>query len=495
LAFTLAKKRKIKPQVIAEEIKQKITQNKDLIKEVNIEKGFINIKVKDKMLWDILREINLKREDFGKSNEGKGKKVLIEFISANPTGPLHIGHGRGAIYGDVLSNIFKFLGYSVEKEYYVNDRGKQVELLIESVKAEYLKAVGEEVKFPENGYKGEYIRNIALSLKDKFNKSFNLDTLAEYSISSILSSIKNTLKNFGVEMDNFVFESSFYNKKNKNFLKKLLDKLKKMGYIYNKEEAVYFKSSLFGDSEDRVIIKKNKEYTYFTSDILYHIQKYQRSYDLILNIWGADHHGYIPRLKAILNVLGYDLDKLKILLYQMVHLLKGGKKVTMSTRNAQYITLDELIDEVGKDATRFFLLFKADTPIEFDIEEVKKHSLDNPLYYIQYAHARCCGILKRKKVLTVDSLDRLSLPQERRIILRLSTLEDELRECLLSFEPYRLVLYLLDLVKEFHNYYMHHKVLSSDEELTNARLYMIAGIKQVINNALNILGVEAPERM
>ena len=468
--------------------------------------GFINFFIANEKLYKILRDVLKKEKSFGRF-ESKHKKVQVEFVSANPTGPLHVGHGRGAAIGDCLANLLAAYGYKVSREYYVNDTGSQIDILGMSVKYRYLELWGGKDDFPEEWsgsqtYQGEYIVDIAKQIKEKYGNKWRekeLSFFSQFAMKEIIGAIKEDLKNFGINFDSWFKESELYHKKE---IEKIEKELRKKGCLKDKEGAVWFKSTLFGDTKNRVIIRQNKAPTYLASDIAYHAQKFKH-FNQVINVWGADHHGYIQRMKAAVEALGYDPKNLKIVLVQLVKLSREGKLISMSTRKGEFVTLKEVLSEVGKDAARFiFITRRSDAQLEFDLELAKKKSLDNPVYYIQYAHARLSSILKfaeSKEVnlqkINVAELDLLKEKEELHLIKLLVEFPDIIETSTISLEPHRLTGYLMEITQAFHSFYSIHRVITDDSDLTLARLALIKAIQIVIQNALNLLGVTAPEKM
>jgi len=487
-AFIIAKALKIPINKACERLslafKSPVIERKEAID------GFLNIWIKDERLYKELEEIE-KNKDFGRVKIGENKRVLIEFVSANPTGPLHIGHGRGAAYGDSIARILEFSGFSVEREYYVNNVGTQIELLGESIRARYLNLLGEKGEIPENGYKGDYIIEIAKGLFEREKggaKDKPLEYFSKFGWERILSQIKNELSNFGVEFTRFEYESNLHKTGKVDNVISLLKP-----HLYTKDGALWLK--------DRVLVRKNEIPTYYAGDLAYHKEKYDRGYDILINLWGTDHHGYVERIKTGISMLGYNPDRLKIILYQLVTLKRGNELVSMSTRKGEFITLKEVIDEVGKDAVRFFLLTrKSDTHLEFDLELSKKESPENPVYYIQYLHARACSILREAEKIGISlkgpcDYSLLKLKEEHRLIAHLCLFPDEVKESAINLSPHRIANYLISLASIFHNYYHHHRVLSGDKWLSKARLSLINASRIVAKNGLSLLGISAPERM
>ncbi len=516
MAMGLAKTLKRPPRKIAEDIVNSMqslelgVKSSELFEKIEIAgPGFINFTFTKTFLCSELKELIEKQDNFLIENIGKGRGVQIEFVSANPTGPLHLGHGRGAALGAALSNLLKEAGYNVEREYYINDAGRQVRLLGESVLAKYKQMMGIDYPFPEDGYRGEYIEDLAKEFRVRSSeleaKDDNrlLEEITDFSYKKMLAEIKKDLEDFGVFFDTWQSEKELYQKSE---VEESIDELKKRGYIYEKDGAIWFKSTEFGDDKDRVIIKKDREYTYFATDIAYHRKKVEKRFDEIIDIWGADHHGYIPRMQAVIQAIGYPKDNLKILLVQMVTLLRGGKPVQMSKRAGEFITLREVMDEIGADTTKFlFLTRRSDSHLEVDIEVAKAQSSENPVYYVQYAHARINSIFKKAKeelkslgIKEFGSLDfngDLFNDEEMRIIKKLLLYPMMFKNAALAHEPHRITFYLQELAGMFHPYYHKHRVVSEDLELTKARLAICKAVQIVLRHGLKILGVKAPERM
>jgi arginyl-tRNA synthetase len=501
-------KGKLPPRRIAEIISKNISSGDDVLARVEVAgPGFMNFFIREDVWSTLLSDVDKLGDRYGSSDYGKGKKIHLEFVSANPTGPLHIGHARGAVVGDVIANILKASGYSVFCEYYINDTGNQMNNLGKSVLFRYLELLGEDVEFPEGCYQGDYIRDLA---KEKIaedgdgyrnrNQEETIRMFTDYAASSILNDIKDDLKAFGVVFDNYFSEKDLYKD---DGVAKLLAELEKSKFIYNDGETVWFRTTAFGDEKDRVVIRKSGEPTYFAADIAYHQNKYKRGFDKIIDVWGADHHGYIPRMAACIEALGHEKDSLKIVLVQLVNLLRDGKPVPMSTRAGEFVTLKEVVDEVGKDAARYnFLMRRSDSHLDFDLELAKRQSSENPVYYVQYAHARICSIMRNAdergyKIPAYNEVDLsfLTLPEEINLIKAITRLPEVVEGAALSLEPHRLTFYLNDLAALFHSYYNKYKVLSDEEGLSRARLFLMKSILVVLSNALRILGVSAPERM
>ena len=507
IAMSLTRILKKPPREIAKELVNAITDTASFEKIDIADPGFINFTFSKQYLYSEIKKLLRDKETFLREDFGKGRKVQIEFVSANPTGPLHLGHGRGAATGEALSNLLKAAGYKVEREYYINDAGKQVKLLGLSVFARYKQLLGIEYPFPEEGYRGGYVEEIATETinkdRDKYIKA-DFDEVSEffinYSYEVMLSRIKEDLKDFGIAFDTWQSERELYREGD---VEKAINDLKLKGLIYEKDGATWFKSTAFGDDKDRVIIKQDGEHTYFTSDIAYHRKKVEKKYDELINIWGADHHVYIPRLKAVIEALGYPQEKLKILLVQMVTLLRGGKPVQMSKRAGEFVTLKEVMEEVGGDTTKFiFLTRRPDSHLEFDIEVAKSQSSENPVFYVQYAHARINSIFahaKEKGINTGNLYDSdvglLSNPEEMRIIRKLLIYPMVFEGASVSHEPHRITFYLQELSGIFHPYYNKYRVVDSDKEMSKARLALCESVRIVLRDGLTILGISTPEKM
>jgi arginyl-tRNA synthetase len=507
VAMSLTKILKKPPRKIAEELVNSI-EDKTIFEKIDIAgPGFINFTFSKEYLYAEMKKLIIEKERFLREDVGQGEKVQIEFISANPTGPLHLGHGRGAALGAALSNLLRAAGYQVEREYYINDAGKQVKLLGLSVFARYQQLLGRAYPFPEEGYRGEYIKEIAHAIREENGEKYLTsefdevsDFFIDYSYETILSEIKRDLSEFGITLDTWQSEREMYRT---GEVERAIEGLREKGLIYEKEGATWFKSTAFGDDKDRVIIKQDGEYTYFSSDIAYHRKKVQKRYDELIDIWGADHHGYIPRLKAVIEAFGYPEKKLKVILVQMVTLLRGGKPVQMSKRTGDFVTLKEVIDEVGSDTTKFiFLTRRSDSHLEFDIEVAKAQSSENPVFYVQYANARINSIFnhaKEKGLHTERLFDAdfrlLSLSEELRIIKKLLLYPMIFEGAVHTCEPHRITFYLQELSGLFHPYYNKYRVISDDIEQSRARLALCEALRIVLREGLEILGISTPEKM
>ncbi len=470
--------------------------------------GFINFFISSAYFNEVLKKIVTQKEKFTKFSYGGGRRIQVEFVSVNPTGPLHVGHGRATAFGDSLANILSKVGYEVEKEYYVNDIGGQIERLSRSVWARLQQLEGKEISFPEDGYQGEYLIDIAKEARIKMGDELSeagktedelISLLGEFTVKEILRQIKTDLDEFGVRFDRWFFESSL----NKE-IPKVISFMKDRGYVYEKDGALWFKTSSFlPGKKDRVLRRRTGEYTYFASDIAYHAHKFGRGLDQVIDIWGADHIGYVPRMKAAVQALGYSKEALKIIIYQLVTLKRGEKRVSASTRAGKFIPLREVLEEVGKDAARFFFLSRTcDSHLDFDLELAKKQTPENPVFYVQYAHARVCSILKKAKgegikLKDLDEVrfDLLASPEEKELMKELALLPDEVKEAAENLEPHRLTTYLMGLAALFHQFYTRHRVISEDQGLTSARLFLIKAVKIALKDTLNLLGITAPQKM
>jgi arginyl-tRNA synthetase len=508
IALALTRVLKRKPRDIASEILKNLEDPDQHLDHAEIAgPGFINLFLKPAVWTLILQEILSQSESYGQQSWGAGKKVQVEFVSANPTGPLHIGHGRGAATGDVLASILGACGYQVEREYYINDAGNQMETLGRSLYYRYQQLLGEDLAFPENHYQGEYLRGLARAFRrahgDRYRKTPLEEVLplfTRYAGQAILDGIREDLRVFGVTFDAWFSEQSLHDQ---GVIRSTIEDLEAGGYVYQQEGAKWFHSTAFGDEKDRVVIRANGISTYFASDLAYHKNKYDREFDLVIDIWGADHHGYVARMLAGVEALGRQRSDLQIILVQLVNLLRGGKPVAMSTRAGEFVTLREVIDEVGKDAARFiFLTRRSDSQLDFDLETAKAQSNDNPVFYVQYAHARLCSIFEvaRERAMEIDAkapvgLELLTSPQEIELIKLLGEYPEVLANSARHLEPHRIPYYLNELVATFHSYYNQNRIIGEDPQLTQARLYLAAATRTVLSNALQLLGVNAPAKM
>ena len=540
VAMMLARSAKMNPRQIATMVVDSVS-DADFISKVDIAgPGFINFTLSAGFSQQIVKDILTMGDAYGRSSIGKGKRVQVEFVSANPTGPLHVGHGRGAAYGSVVSNLLMAAGFDVHREYYVNDAGRQMDILATSVWLRYLAACGEAFIFPSNAYKGNYVLEIATDLRNLHGEKFHraaIDVFAEVpedepqggdkeehidglilnaktllgdddyrkvfdlGLNSILTGIRTDLIDFGTDYDEWFSERSLMES---GAVDKAIAQLKTSESLYEKDKAWWFKSTDFGDEKDRVVVRDNGQTTYFASDIAYHLNKFNRGFDTVIDVWGSDHHGYIPRVKASLTAMNEDENRLKVLLVQFAVLYRGAEKVAMSTRSGQFVTLKELTEEIGKDAARFFYVLRgADQHMDFDLELAKSQSNDNPVYYVQYAHARVCSVFRQlaERGLVWDqsqgeaNLARLEAEHEEALITMLSRYPETVESAALNHTPHILAHYLMDLARDFHTYYNAHHFIVDDIELSQARLTLITAFKQVIENGLTIIGVSAPETM
>lgn len=499
-ALKLTKVVKKSPREIAQIIVRafnKHLQNcplKDYIKEIKIEgAGFINFYLNDSYFHQALKSLVLEGKDYLKADFGKGKKVLIEFVSANPTGPLSVAHARQAAVGDALANILSFMGFEVKKEYYLNDEGNQINILGRSVDLRLKELLGESMEFPEDHYQGDYIYDIAREIMEK---KLQVKDYGEFAGEHILNIIKEELNDFGVRFDNWYSQKAL-GKSGK--VEKALDDLKKKGFIYEQDGAVWFKSTELGDDKDRVVIKSDKTYTYLTPDIAYHQEKYNRGFDWLINLWGPDHHGYISRLKASVEAFGHEAQSLSIIIVQLATIFREGKPVQMSTRKGQYITLREVLEETGPDAARFFFLMRrTSSHLDFDLDTAKKQTKENPVYYVQYAHARISSILNSYENKIDAGLADLSVLKEKEeieLMKKICQFSYILSICLCTQDPYMMTIYLQELSEDFHKFYDLHRVLGQDEKITTARIVLLKAARTIIAAGLDLMGISKPEKM
>ena len=500
IAFVLSKSLKQNPYDIATNIRNDISNSKLFANVEVAHPGFINFKIKPEIIIEQIKDIISKKGEYGKNNSGKNKKVLVEFVSANPTGPLTVGHGRGAILGDVISNIYSFNGYKVEREYYYNNAGRQMRKLGESVYSRYLELNKIKNTFPEDGYHGEYIKDIAKKIqeehKDRFVESIDLDFFTKEAEEQIFVNINTTLEKIGIKFDSFFNEHTLY-KNNKIY--QTVDELDSKGLIYKKDNATWFNGTKVGRESDRVLIKSTGEPTYRLPDIAYHITKYERNYDLCIDVFGADHMDAYPDVIEALNQLGHDKNKIKVLIHQFISILKDGKPVKMSTRAANYITLDELSSDVGSDVLRYFFIMRnMNSHLNFDLKLAKEKSEENPVFYIQYANARISNILKKANDIEVKdkaNLSTLNTDLDLKIINKLIEFKELIKKLTDTNEPQMLANYLYELSSMFHKYYAHNRIIQENMELTQDRIVLIKAIQIVIKNGLSVLGIMTPDRM
>ena len=540
LALLLAKPAKSNPRELAARIIAALPAHDAVTKVELAGPGFINFFINPNTQYQVVSQIYAQGLEYGLSKVGAGKKVQVEFVSANPTGPLHVGHGRGAAYGSAVADLLQAVGFDVCREYYVNDAGRQMDILATSVWLRYLEECGEEVVFPSNGYRGGYVRDIArdiyLNAGNDYrrpidlvfenitpdepqggDKDLHIDALIQRAktllgalqyrdffqigLDSILDGIKVDLKEFGVEYQEWFSERHLMDD---GSVEKALARLREKDHLYERDGAIWFASSQLGDEKDRVVVRENGQYTYFASDIAYHMNKLDRGFDQIIDIWGADHHGYVPRVRAAIQALGADESKLKVLLVQFAVLYRGEERVQMSTRSGEFVTLRQLRDEVGKDAARFFYVMRrSEQHMDFDLKLATSKSNENPVFYVQYAHARVCSVLRQldEKSLErnveqgMEHLNKLTEEHENALLVSLARYPEVLEKAALQYEPHQLVLYLRELSHEFHTYYNAHQFLVEDACIRDARLNLICAVRQVLANGLGILNINTPESM
>ncbi len=539
VSFLLAKELRRNPADIARELAEALAGEE--FREVTPLKGFVNFRFSEDFLLREFGELLRLEEEFFREDLGRGERIQIEFVSANPTGPLHLGHGRGAVVGDALARLLTFFGYRVTREYYINDAGRQVYLLGVSVLHRYLQLFGQEQEeireiFEREGYRGDYVVEIALLLREavgdlllnpegaadakerllrrnfpfplRYTRSLaprrdpRVELCAAFGLDVMMEEIRRDLSRMNIDFDVWFSERSLYDR---GLVEELIDLLRDRGFVYESEGALWLKTSQFGDDKDRVLRKSDGSYTYFASDIAYHWDKFRRGFDRVVDLWGADHHGYIPRVRASLKMLGVPEDWLEVYLIQMVKLFRGGKEVRMSKRAGEFVTLRELVEEVGQDAVRFvFLTKRSDTPLDFDVDRVKEKSSENPVFYVQYAHARIAGVFREFRERygrDPESLDfspflkHLRVESEIKLVGKTLMMKDELVEITLSRDPHLITYYLVDLAGTFHAYYNHHRIVTDDERLTFSRLGLLKGIRSALRLGLKLIGVSAPEKM
>jgi arginyl-tRNA synthetase len=539
IAMMLAKAAKKKPREIAEKIVASLPES-SYVKKVEIAgPGFINFFLSPKALTEIVEKALAEKENFGRCKMGRGKRVLMEFLSSNPTGPLHVGHGRHAAFGAVLSNLLDAVGFQAYREYYVNDAGRQMNILAVSIWLRYLVLNGESNVFPANGYRGDYIVDIAKNLQQKHGSEFvksaqavfidlppdepqggdkevyidaiierakkllgtSFEVVYSFGLDAIMQDIRDDMGQFSVHYDNWFSEKQFTDT---GAVDRVLAKLKESGHTYEREGALWFRSTDFGDTKDRVLVRSNGQFTYFAPDVAYHFDKFERGFDIAIDIFGSDHHGYTPRMKAAMQALGINPERLLSFLVQFVTLYRGDEQVQMSTRSGSFVTLRELRDEVGNDAARYFYVMrKSEQHMDFDLELAKSKSNENPVYYVQYAHARICSVFKQlaERKIQYDQanglahLDLLDQPHERQLLNTLSRYPDIIVNAALQYEPHLLTNYLRDCAADFHAYYNSHQFLVDDAALRDARLALISATRQILLNGFDLLGISAPESM
>jgi arginyl-tRNA synthetase len=523
VAMSLASSEHKAPHDIAQIIVDNLSQGEQLFDRVEIVRpGFLNLTVKPALWQEVVRDIEVQAGRYGRAALGDGRRVLVEYVSANPTGPLHVGHGRGAAVGQAVIRLLRAIGYEVVGEYYVNDAGRQMKLLGASVYARYQELLGRTIEFPEDGYHGSYITLVAHQIKEQLDLVAGQLTPADLearcrtlAYQNLLGLIRDDLQSFGIEIQSWFSEAALLESK---AIERALDELKTRDLLFEQEGAWWFRASRYGDEKDRVVKKQDGEYTYLASDIAYHYDKLQRGYDLLIDVFGADHHGYIPRMEAVMQAYGHPKNRLQVVLVQLVKLLRDGVEVKMSKRTGEFITMREVIEEVGADAAKFYFLMRdPKTHLEFDLELAKQRSADNPVYYVQYAHARICSLwrvasargIARPSAKEAD-LSVLTNPDELGLIKKLSSYPEVIQASALVFEPHRVTYYLQQLAALLHTFYNKHRILPSETEQehadsastevltptrTAARLVLMGAVQQVLRNGLDVLGISAPEHM
>lgn len=505
IAMVLTKIARKNPREIATQIVENLDTTKANVKKVDIAgPGFINFYLDQQYLTTVIETVLNKGETFGQADESKNESIIVEYVSANPTGDLHIGHARNAAVGDTLSNILSAAGYDVTREYYINDAGKQIENLAHSIEARYDQAMGVDTELPEDGYYGKDIISIGKDLAEKHPEikdqpeEERIKTFRKLGLDYEMAKLKNDLNDFNIHFDSWFSETSLYEA---NEITAVLDKMTELGYTFEKDGATWLRTTEFGDDKDRVLVKQDGTYTYFLPDIAYHYDKVERKFDKLINLFGADHHGYINRLKASLETFGVDSNRLEIQIMQMVRLLQDGVEVKMSKRTGNAITLRDIMDEVGVDAARYFLTMRSpDTHFDFDMELAKKESQDNPVYYAQYAHARISSIIRQaeEKGIKLDKDVDLSLITHDKafeLLKKIAEFEPTIVSAAESRSPHRMTNYIQDLAAQFHKFYNAEKVLTDDIEKTKAHLALIEAARITLRNALKLIGVSAPESM
>ncbi len=508
IAMQLTRLAKQNPRLIAESIVDRIRKEQVYVERIEIAgPGFINFYMNKSFLYGVVNQIFEQGDDYGRVNIGEGKKIQVEFVSANPTGSLHLGHARGAAFGDSLCNVLDFAGYDVTREYYINDAGNQIMNLAKSIDARYKQALGIEAEMPEDGYYGDDIIGFAQQLVEQDGDKYlswpeeeRLQYFRQFGLEQELAKIKRDLERFRVSFDVWTSETALYEA---GEVEAVLQELKDKGQTYEAEGAVWLKTTPYGDDKDRVLVKNDGSYTYLTPDIAYHKNKFNRGFDQLINIWGADHHGYIARVKAAMEALGYPSERLTVLVTQMVSLYQGGEKVKMSKRTGKAVTMEDLMDEVGVDAIRYFFTMRGiDSHLDFDMDLAVSQSNENPVYYVQYAHARICSIYRQAEEQGIQllpleriELERLQTEAEFELLKKLGELPQEVKEAAELYAPHRLIRYIFELASMFHSYYKAERIITEDQAQTQARLALVFCVRTVLRNVLRLVGVSAPERM
>ncbi|MGA8021047.1 MAG: arginine--tRNA ligase [Desulfobacterales bacterium] len=507
-AMVMASLQKMPPRKVAQAVVDQLNHSGRLLEKIEIAgPGFINFYVTPAAWHPVLLEIQKTDRRFGASELGAGERVQVEFVSSNPTGPLHVGHGRGAAVGDSVANILAFCGYDVQREYYINDSGRQIQTLGRSVFLRYRELFGKSAPFPEDCYQGDYIRDIAVQIKEQQGDGLlyreedeAVMQCARTAAGDIMEGIRKDLALFGVSFDEWFSEQSLYDA---GEVDRILAESRERGIIYEKDGALWFKTSDLGDEKDRVVVRQNGQTTYFASDIAYHEDKYRRGFQRVIDVWGADHHGYIPRMQAAIEACGHKRNQFQVILVQLVNLLRGGQPVAMSTRAGEFVTLRDVIDEVGKDAARFiFLTRHYESPLDFDLEVAKQQTNENPVYYVQYVHARISSIIRKavENGMAGDQWDETAIArlvelEEIQLIKTLAQYPETVAVSAEKLEPHRITFFLMNLAAAFHAYYNKYRVLSEDPVLSRGRLVLVESIRKVIRNGLALLGVDAPDKM
>ncbi|MEY4480346.1 MAG: hypothetical protein RLZZ267_1024 [Bacillota bacterium] len=508
IAMQLTRIAKQNPRAIAEAVIAGLDLARAAVSKVEIAgPGFINFTLDRSFLVNVIPQVAAAGSDYGRVNIGNGEKVQVEFVSANPTGSLHLGHARNAAFGDALCKVLSFAGYDVSREYYINDAGNQINNLSLSLEARYLQALGQDAEMPEDGYHGEDIKGFAQDLVEaegarlvELPSEARLAYLRTFGLEKELDKIKRDLGRFRVHFDHWFSETSIYEK---GLTEKVLKELRDLGHVFDLDGAVWLKTTPFGDDKERVLVKNDGSFTYLTPDIAYHRDKFERGFDRLINIWGADHHGYIPRMKAAMQAFGYDPSRLTVLVTQMVSLFQGGEKVKMSKRTGKAVTMEDLMDEVGVDPIRYFFSMRSpDSHLDFDMDLAVSKSNENPVFYVQYAHARICSVYRQAEEqgvallpLSEVRLEALDKEAEYDLLQKLAELEEEVRVAAEQYAPHRLIRYVYELASQFHSYYKAERVIGDDANLSQARLHLLGAVRTTIANVLALVGVSAPERM
>ncbi len=507
-AMVMASSQKMAPRKIAEILAGNLRRQQSGVERVEIAgPGFINFFLRPEAWHPVLQHVAERGDAFGSCDIGRGRRIQVEFVSSNPTGPLHVGHGRGAAVGDAVASILAACGYDVQREYYINDSGRQIRTLGQSVYLRLLAHFGREVDFPETGYQGDYIRELAAEVAAaegedilQWPEEKAVSHCARYACEKILAGIRRDLADFGVTFDQWFSEQSLYDS---GQVDEAIAFFRDKGLVYEKDGALWFKTSAFGDEKDRVVVRSNGQTTYFASDIAYHREKFQRGFDRVIDVWGADHHGYIARMAAAIEAGGIERERFGVILVQLVNLLRGGEPVAMSTRAGRFDTLAAVIREVGRDAARFIFLSRHhESALDFDLEVARQKTNDNPVFYVQYVHARISSILRkaREQGMTgiawdAEAATLLIAPEEMALIKAMDRFPETVAAAAEMLEPHRVTYYLMDLASLFHAYYNKHRVLTDDARLSRGRLCLVLAVRQVIRNGLTLLGVSAPEKM